>query len=479
MKTCLICKKDGQRRPRWLNMNIYRRYRRDSLYNILYKFDANTYQMCCDSIAIRKMNGLLFGDLVLNSENQNKYGFHMECYRKLVSIKRKHLREWQTATYMCISYVYIEEKSFESQHDEHDHKTIQSQPINATKIKKEKKDSKKKHNPKANKLNKSVADAQICTISESVNVLQSDVYDIVPTITPITASKEHQTTDSVNATTVPLTTRANRNETDINPKSATHALTNSSQAPQQKRKGLCGASRIRFKCLLECNVPLEEAKVLARRHWADLIKLGYIPCSKPKILHQGESESDQVERVPSLRKPTKASFKKVFHIGIRNFRPMLQEEIKKIHYAIKNEIDMEHRGTAPNIIKFIYKPGWMVAICADNFSKQWLVKKVLEIKPWPEAKLSVIQDSQMPKATTAYVFVTNKEVRHVTEILKQIKRQNKGLNTEYWKVANDKEVKTGRLITLSIDALSVDTLRKTNCEVKLGFRTICFNVKGN
>ncbi|XP_050669604.1 uncharacterized protein LOC126968629 [Leptidea sinapis] len=157
---------------------------------------------------------------------------------------------------------------------------------------------------------------------------------------------------------------------------------------------------------------------------------------------------------------------------------MSEDEMRKVRRALLALITGAEQGTGPTFLGFAHKPGWILVTCENDFSREWLVDKVKDLKPWPEAELSCMSEEQLPKPSIATTFLPNTEADTVEEALKLIRAQNAGLNTEHWKVLHAREDKGGQVVTFSLDDPSAETLKESECRAALGFRKINFKIKG-
>lgn len=56
--------------------------------------------------------------------------------------------------------------------------------------------------------------------------------------------------------------------------------------------------------------------------------------------------------------------------------------------------------------------------------------------------------------------------------------QNRGLNTEVWKVLHERAEEAGRIVTFSLDEPSVEVLKTLDFKAAFGFKRIIFKLKG-
>lgn len=263
---------------------------------------------------------------------------------------------------------------------------------------------------------------------------------------------------------------------------------------------LSGAGRKRFWNLLHQNMPPNKALAAASRGKTDkkISELkksgqlmsaiqkrnmpGYGQSSPPKKI-QKTQHIDHVNKANPAKKQTQTSSevekqvkpksKLISLVEIHNTKLLSDNEMKMIHDALLVEIAKGEAGKGPRFCGFFHKKGFILILCENHDSQDWLVKAVEKIKPWPEAELSTKIKNRTLIAST---FLPGKEADTVEKALKLLQIQNKGLNTEEWKVLNENEFQGGRVVTFSIDRYSFEALKVSKFKALLGFRKIFFKI---
>lgn len=148
------------------------------------------------------------------------------------------------------------------------------------------------------------------------------------------------------------------------------------------------------------------------------------------------------------------------------------EQLHSIKRSILYKIvEMKKGPLKPSFSNSSFKPGWISFVCDDKETVQWMETHVPEIKPWEGAVLKVVAEDKVPKAQVFVGYFPDKEDTSSDFILGLVEAQNRDLSVEYWKVLNS-VVKGGVVeITLSIDPISADVLKRKNYRVKFEFGT--------
>ncbi|CAH2228630.1 jg9158, partial [Pararge aegeria aegeria] len=170
-------------------------------------------------------------------------------------------------------------------------------------------------------------------------------------------------------------------------------------------------------------------------------------------------------------------------VGIQNVVPMTDAQMSSVRAALVTFLNtkgrcMDNRGAGPSFLGFTHKAGWILVTCENQRSKDWLVSELPNCKPWPEANLSIMEDSELPKPWIATTLIPATDASSVSEALDTIRYQNEGLYPEHWRVLNEKVDGAGIIAAISLDEISVETLRARDFRVNIGFRKIVFRVRG-
>lgn len=165
-------------------------------------------------------------------------------------------------------------------------------------------------------------------------------------------------------------------------------------------------------------------------------------------------------------------------LGVRNTTPMSVDQMGLLKEALLDAIFNAEEGKGPKFTGFSYKPGWVMVLCEDQESQNWLMAEVPKLKPWPEAELSIIIESELPKPNVGTAFLPFSEAKTVERAVGIMKAQNRGLNIDRWRILNKRVEETGHIVTFSIDEASVEVLKANKGQATLGFKKIYFKLKG-
>ncbi|XP_038217701.1 uncharacterized protein LOC119836446 isoform X1 [Zerene cesonia] len=170
--------------------------------------------------------------------------------------------------------------------------------------------------------------------------------------------------------------------------------------------------------------------------------------------------------------------KRPIQVGIYNYRMMNEVQRNTLHRALNQAIvKLGAKGVGPRFLSLDHKPGWVQVVCEDELSRDWLFDEVPKLQPWPDAILHVRNEKVLEECVV--VYIPQYEAQSIDEAIKLLAVQNEGLNTESWHVIKSRTIGNGLAVAFSIDARSLETLKKNNLKAVLGFKTIQFKVSDN
>uniref|UniRef100_T1HJ38 DUF4780 domain-containing protein n=1 Tax=Rhodnius prolixus TaxID=13249 RepID=T1HJ38_RHOPR len=148
------------------------------------------------------------------------------------------------------------------------------------------------------------------------------------------------------------------------------------------------------------------------------------------------------------------------------------ERLTAIQQAVLKEYDQIPKGSMQvRLAKCMYRPGFVLATCADQFSAEWLRDIVPKLRPWDGARLLPLLGDDIPRPETAVVFIPDEHGSRVEAdiVLKRLEVGNQKLCTDNWKVWGCKPVEGGQVWTFSMDRASLDEMRRLKMSPFLGW----------
>lgn len=252
----------------------------------------------------------------------------------------------------------------------------------------------------------------------------------------------------------------------------------------QKSK-LTGAARKRLHNLLKQGLDFEKARELALKPYSEIkktIHVDKIRSTKTKGLKRVRStETSTTPENPNKRPKTHntGSYSQILgsiKVAIMDEDLSLTtEKMQNIQDRIMDEVDKLPPTQGPRFLSCTFKPSWLVINCANQHTHDWLAATIPGLKPWPEAKLKLVEGENIPKPKVGVVWIPG--IQTTEKILGRLSTQNTGLNTDKWRVLQRKDDTKGQTLTVSIDEESYNSLKKQNNKAFLNFGMVTFRIK--
>nr|XP_037868627.1 uncharacterized protein LOC119628863 [Bombyx mori] len=167
-------------------------------------------------------------------------------------------------------------------------------------------------------------------------------------------------------------------------------------------------------------------------------------------------------------------------VGIRNKYPMSEYQMQLIHLSLCDLIEnINIKGSGPSFSGFIHKTDWIIIVCDNSESERWLKKAIPTLKPWPDAELSIIETRDIPIIITGTAYIPYSEALTISTAFHLLNIQNRGLNTEHWRMVSVRPETFGQTVTFTLDHDSAEVLRSLNGRITLGFEKIKIEIESN
>lgn len=154
------------------------------------------------------------------------------------------------------------------------------------------------------------------------------------------------------------------------------------------------------------------------------------------------------------------------------------EQAKQIQQSLTKEIFKCEAGTGPQFTNSYTHGGVLFVSCANKESKQWLEGKIPQLQLWEGANLRVGVAKDVVKTSKVIVWIPTDlvEAKEPVKILQMLKTQNKGLETEEWRIISNKQEPQGTTLVLAINESSLKELSKAGFKAYLGLSQLTFRV---
>jgi len=153
-----------------------------------------------------------------------------------------------------------------------------------------------------------------------------------------------------------------------------------------------------------------------------------------------------------------------------------QTQVDTVKIKLLNAVDRTPLGeTPPQFLYSIFAQGILWITCANEHSKDWLMRTISEPgELWEGAELKVVDSKDLPKRPRVLVRIP--DTSEVTAVMTRLRIQNPELNTTDWFIMSRKVTGREQTLALSIDPDSFKALSRLNFKAFLGLGRITFRI---
>lgn len=299
--------------------------------------------------------------------------------------------------------------------------------------------------------------------------------------------------DDINVTLLPVNIDASSSRQD-------HS---GSKLDGKLMKQLSGAGKKRFKRLVDSGVEPDEARRLAfipleapnldpAKRFRNSESSGENPRPKKQVrpsgsklpmggksvqhrLEQcGAGPSGQSKSTEGRNKPSYKEALTSVKVGIlpKDYpnTELTFEQLMAIQKAVlSNVIHQRKEKIKPKFGNCLIRPGYLIIICKNQETSDWLKNTISNITPWEGAELVAVDENQIPQPETLIGFFPMSAEDSNEEIFALLESQNDGLVVDSWKIFLRKIINKRHVeLTFSVDAVSMKTLKE--CEFVLDYK---------
>lgn len=157
---------------------------------------------------------------------------------------------------------------------------------------------------------------------------------------------------------------------------------------------------------------------------------------------------------------------------------MSSEQADLVKTALTDAFDDVAEGQQPPRFSGVnLRGGFLLASCADQATKDWLVRVVEKCVPWEGAKLSTCDAKDVPKPVRTLVWIPG-PAQEPEKTLKCLRMQNPGLQTNTWTVVDTKPDPKGQQLVLLMDEASWKRIEDLQCKPYLNLTRVLFKALG-
>lgn len=117
----------------------------------------------------------------------------------------------------------------------------------------------------------------------------------------------------------------------------------------------------------------------------------------------------------------------------------------------------------------VFKSGYLIIVCKNKETAEWLKKAITSIVPWPGAELAAVDEKDIPQPAILIGFFPWSAEDSNEEILTLLESQNDGLNSDEWRILQRNNINQRHVeLVFTVDGMSLKSIKKS--EYTLDFK---------
>lgn len=147
----------------------------------------------------------------------------------------------------------------------------------------------------------------------------------------------------------------------------------------------------------------------------------------------------------------------------------MQQLIATQKAVLAKVVQQRKEKVKPKFGNCLFRPGYLILICKNRETSDWIKTIIPSIVPWVGAELVAVDENKIPQPVTLIGFFPMSADDSNEEILALLEAQNEGLVVDSWKIFQRKEINKRHIeLTFSVDGTTLRTLDK--CEFVLDYK---------
>jgi hypothetical protein len=151
------------------------------------------------------------------------------------------------------------------------------------------------------------------------------------------------------------------------------------------------------------------------------------------------------------------------------------EEVK--NNILKQILSCETDPIRPAFWGIYQRQGFLVLICKNAATADWLKTRIESLQTWEGANLKVVDEGEIPKAKVLMAYFPGSSQDSSETILKYLQCQNEGLQATSWKILNRIDDRGTAQLVLAVDPRSAEKLQRDPC-VHFKFTYVMLRLRG-
>jgi len=139
---------------------------------------------------------------------------------------------------------------------------------------------------------------------------------------------------------------------------------------------------------------------------------------------------------------------------------VFKDNFTNIQRAVSRLVDkLPEEGFTPRLVNMFWTKGAAVVVCQDEETRDWLASHVPTLRAWGNSRLKMVGLDSLPTYKRVAAWLPG-PVEDTLRYLQLLRRLNRGLDTEKWRVYKLRKEPHGVRLVLSVDSKSITALER-------------------
>lgn len=183
----------------------------------------------------------------------------------------------------------------------------------------------------------------------------------------------------------------------------------------------------------------------------------------------GQSKSTEGRVKPSYRDVLTAVKIGILPKGYPNSELTMPQLIATQKAVLNKVVQQRKERVKPKFGNCLFRPGYLILICKNQDTSNWIKNTISNITPWVGAELIAVDEDKIPQPLSLIGFFPMSAEDSNEDILALLEAQNENLVVDSWKIFMRKIINNRHVeLTFSVDGISMKTLEE--CKFVLDYK---------
>ncbi|XP_055714430.1 uncharacterized protein LOC129808685 [Phlebotomus papatasi] len=158
---------------------------------------------------------------------------------------------------------------------------------------------------------------------------------------------------------------------------------------------------------------------------------------------------------------------------------LTSSQLDSVKKAINEAIFSTEHSTPPNFNGCLYRAGYLVLLCLDQASANWLLQTAPTLRPWVGATLKAVDEKEVPRGKLIEGLFPDAAKISTEGLLKLITSQNPTCRVPLWRILERRNIGHAAKLVVSVDHTTYRALQAKGLKVSFGIEQVAFRPRSS